>query len=464
MASIAVSTNYKKIDCCDNTRNIDCLLNKYREDKEIIYELLVKNPELLVNRLWNSNNPLLSIDRKCQCKMGIYDEHLTLKSGFACPQCKNLMRIIDLIPENINKPFKIRVGNQKGKLLIIHQVKDLIPSIKIINSNKSNMEGLLEYYNKLAVCDSKINLGQKFIASDKFTNRFLNSLVIERIFNASRAENSVVTETGFICANDGYVLDKEPDIGSFDLLRSNSNYVNQNSNLSLSLKNTVSKDILKQLVIVLKILSSNNFCHNDATIQSLKFDSKFYKQRFYGKDIVTNITLMLTNFDFSSIDVDNNLRLHNNSIVNSLFVRNGNFAPEVESKVIVPVNYSNSNMSSSSSSTNEFRVYKFNSEVGKQLLHLRRNGLSLYNTSFDLYCFLISLMSETAFFNSVVNDKELYSIWSSIWLPNDFKIIMQRLNQVNKRIGTKLNVLEVIELLSGLYLRCEIMNYLWNLL
>jgi len=193
---------YKNITCTNNTRKIDDLLKQYSKDRLTIFNLLKSNPNELSTLLWNRKNGLLNIDETCQCKMGMYDGEYILKSTYNCVQCKQVGRILDLLPENMNKPFRIETGKRKNDALIITTNPNVVLFTEFKNSHRLSSEHTLKYYNKLSVCDSSLDLNQKYLLSDEFTNNFLISLLLEQLLK----NQTVIIQSIYVCGRDGYTL------------------------------------------------------------------------------------------------------------------------------------------------------------------------------------------------------------------------------------------------------------------
>ena len=90
---------------------------------------------------------------------------------------------------------------------------------------------------------------------------------------------------------------------------------------------------------------------------------------------------------------------------------------------------------------------------------MRHSGFPLYTGSFDCYCFMISLMCQRSFFDCVMQNPNLYRIWSMMWLKEDlFKIESSLRNSFGQTSPTI-----VIDIIKNSWLRCDIVDHMWNL-
>jgi len=397
----------------------DHILTKYSNSRNVILEKLKKYKTF---NLWD----YLNSDRGCKVNLGYYDSHLTLKSKITCRKCEEISYLTDLIETPVEKPFSIGSGKYKDTLLVIDINNNVIPKNKYSPHIKANLEYLFKYFTSFKMCDSSLDLNTEWLALDVFSNKVLINIIIQSLIPVYIPK----LHTAFICGSDGYSLTEEPEIGYIENLFEFPEYFNDKN-----LKPEVVKDILVQICEILTALKSSNFCHNDATINSLVFTLKDDK-------LITQIT----NLDYSAINYGN-LRIYNQNQYSSLFVKDEPFIPDIK---IVDMGEVCSNDSS----------YRFNTESGKQIINLRRLGVPIYNTSFDLYTFLISLCTQSVFYNTLTTDPKLAKIWKSIWKPQDLKIITYRIQQAQAELNMDFSIEKIVEILSSLTLKCDFLQFL----
>lgn len=415
--------DYCSINCANNTRNVDNLLDLYKETKEYILSLLQKNPAKLVQDLWKPYTGLLCSDSDCKCRVGTYDQENVLKSYARCVQCTQLGRITDFNYNIINRPFKVNAGKLPGRYLVLEQRANYVPEIRLADQYRLSAKHITEYYQSLSVCDSIEEENIKYLISDPMTNNFLISLIINGNlkggFTQTQSEfvgDAVNLHTIYQCGSDGYTL--------ADSNLSISEYVAFLDNADLPVK-----EIWKDLIQVLDRLTLYNFMHNNPTIKAIQFD--LIEQK-----------IKLCNFEDSSLKFGN-LKLLSLTTTSNLYIKNEPIYEEIESQMV-----------------GDNLCYSFNYETGIKILHLRRLGVCLYNTSFTLYCFLIALMSQPEFYRSL--NPEAWTIWKKLWRSEEYDVLDKRLKLNQQK--TVVGIDDIIQTLTKLSLRCDVLKYMEFLL
>lgn len=408
-----MNVEYQNISCTNSTRSADDIIKNYLNIRIKILENLKKDPKNLILNLWDN---ILNYDSDCKCNMGVYDKENILKSNFRCIQCTNLDRITDLSENLIGTPFSINVGKYIGKELIIDMYKNIVLKATLTDKYKYSAEYITKYYNKLSVCDSNLNLKQQYFVTDKFTNNFLISTILDSI------NNRIATiHTAYICGTDGYTLN--------DIYFSLDEYI---QNLKDSTR--FAKSLFTQLIHFFVETSKYNFTHNNATLDSLQFSVD--KNGF---------SLKFCNFENSCLNFAN-CRFLNFSTYSELFIKDEPIIEDIETKIVT------------FEKVGLYSMYKFNHEVGKKILHLRRLGVNIYSSSLDLYCYLIALTSNSKFYNILKSDIEMFKLFKSIWRPEQFEGLEKRLYRNMEKSNVDIDL--ILQTLSGLSLRCDLLFYL----
>lgn len=94
--------------------------------------------------------------------------------------------------------------------------------------------------------------------------------------------------------------------------------------------------------------------------------------------------------------------------------------------------------------------------------YTNRMGLPLYQGSFDGYRFLLYLCRNPSFYKLLLADPILSNIFKAIWLEEDFEKVDYRL-QEKYNYDADANM-TCTKILCGLNLRCNFINYFWNIL
>ena len=77
---------------------------------------------------------------------------------------------------------------------------------------------------------------------------------------------------------------------------------------------------------------------------------------------------------------------------------------------------------------------------------------------------MIMLMSERSFYITVLDTDYLFEFWRNMWLPDEFNKIHDRLVLLHESSDLYENPMTILKILSGLSLRCDMLNYGWNMI
>jgi len=420
--------HYHSLDCCDLNRGVDKLLTNYKKEKDIIYDLLVNDPDKLIEIMWTQDSPLC-IDINCRCCMGNGDR----RSAFSCSQCKNIGKVKDLRKSDLT--FKIQCGINTGKQIIILQHK--ISNLFICYDNKNH-----ERYKYCMIQNCNVNEDTRFVKSDSFTNRTLLMSAITKIFRDKKLPHTITLHTAFVCNDKGYSMLEDPTIGSLDDLHKLSEYHTQSENICSSLLNKISKTIIQQLIIALNELSNIKFSHGNPSVESLAFGSEHISYKYEGINIDGDITLKIVNFWKSSASLSNT-RYYSNDIKSQFHLECNILVPKIQTM-------------------DEY--YKIGCNNIDNLIAMNNCGISIFSGSFDLYCFFVSLMCDQSFYLSVIQDKDSYLLWKSIWLIEELDKINQLICDIHNNELFINNFETIIKMISEFWLRCDVIKYLLSLM
>ena len=404
--------HHNDLDYCEHTRNIDQMLQIFKHQRQYIVEMLSHNPKGFVKTLWTDKS-LIPKDRYCLCKMGQFLNHdleskiinpfdeknSNLNYHYRCSQCRNLSRLITLSPSNLNTSFKIETGKYEGEQFIIHHyfLHDL--------SLHSNFK-----YNS--------------IISDKFTNHLLITWCLDELLSQSLkySLNLIHIYTAFICSNSLYTLSDVSDFKDLSVLESYHEFlIPETSYLDPHIIIT----LLQQLYIILSVLSPYRFFYGlPISFSSLTLSFNLFNYYYNGIALNYPLLLKFTNFFNSEITL-NNVKLKSKGYSTHTL-----FNPMAQIKTI-----------------NKYY------QVQAPFYQIFQSN-PIYYPSFNFYILLTALMCHPIIMKSILNDHELLVFWRSLWLYDDEKIILQRINQVISEKEWKFD----IELFHNLHFRYDILS------
>jgi len=519
--TIMVETNdntpnkYHDLECCEWTRGIDTLLFRYKQDREEITSLILNDPNKLIDTIWKSDGPL-AIDNECRCQMGNGEN----RSPFACAQCKNLRRLIDFRLGGIERPFQIECGDAAGKNLVVASSEIIDPFLLWDEDSARRARVYVQQYHNATICGTPSINNLRCITGDSFTIRTLILWMIHRIFTEKGLPHVPLMHTAFICRGVGYSLYDLPTIGTLTALHSIEAYhaldpttkintiqrgpmtprsmVSQSSIASVKsqhfaftpLKNTITRTIIVQLLVTLLELSKINFSHGTPSIHAIIFNKDPVSYSYDGVHVAGPITLQITDL-WNSSATFNDVHYFPKNIRSTMHLERGMFVPEISTKtvsmahcydvgaidvttpVVCPATLTtcpdaNTYALCKPQSTTLYRLTNSTIDIYNAMRHI---GFPLYVGSFDLYCFMVSLMCDKSFFDSVTQDDRLYRLWSMMWLIEDLPTVERMIRDVhdveargdtvpNNRVASNI----AIDIIRGRWLRCDIVKYLWSLI
>lgn len=410
--------DYRRLSCCNGTRNIDEVLSKYIVERDNIIKLSVNNPVELTSKIWSIDG-YLSNDPKCMCNAG----KLKKFTHYKCPPCVNMGRLIDYDDEKLNKPFFIECGDMVGNMFIFisHPVGKLNTTIE--EQDKKSAQKFLSDHINMLTCGTQEVEGLTFVRSDIFTNNILVWWTVDKIYEQKSLPFGLNLHTAYICRDEGFMLSNAPTLGSYKKLK------NRAIEMKWDRYKTCSS-ICKQLGIMLDVLHDNFFSHGNPHLDVLLFSEQETDIDYNDISLSSDFLMHIVDFTYSSI-TNGNTRLY----------------PKTERSDILI------NCQTLHIDIKDGRYYISNkSDI--LFNYIRHAGLPIYSSSFDFYCFIVSLMLDKYFYDSVKGDPFLNKAWESIWLESDLEIIENRIKKnMNKNI-------DIVRLLSKLWLECNVVK-LW---
>lgn len=488
------SGKYHDPECCEWTRGVDSLLERYASDRAEITHLITHDPNKLVTSIWKGDGPL-AIDNKCRCQMGKGEK----RSPFACAQCKNLRRLIDFRLGGVERPFQVECGKKAGKTLIVSKTDISNLFLQWDNESAKRARIYLHQYQNLTTCGTPDLKKLQCITGDQFTTRTLIMWMVSKIFTEKGLPHCPMMHTAFVCNDTGYSLYNMPSIGTISELHKIAAYHEQTTapNVLKSkdysytpLKTEVARSIILQLLAALKELSTINFSHGTPSIYGLIFDKDPVSYIYDGVKVTGPLTLQISDM-WNASATFNDVHYFPRDVKSSLYLSRGVFIPEITSKFVsmaychevgavdetqeiaCPENAGTTCPTEETYDVCKSRnvaVYRLTSNTVDIYNSIRHIGFPLYVGSFDFYCFMVALMCDKSFFDTVVADEKLYRLWSMMWMVEDIQDVERMIKEshdiaargdtpVNNRASANM----IIDIIRGPWLRCDVVKYIWAL-
>lgn len=469
------------VDYTESLRNIDNMLSQFEKERQIVIDMLQNNTTGLVSVLWSRCSPICN-DKKCLFNMGktmisySLDERINgalitnegVINYYMCPQCKNMSRLIDFNKGGIDRPFYIEYGNMNGEQMIVKEYNITNLYTHLYTSTPKSVSRAIN----MCTLDKNIDKYQlyKYLNSDPFTNNILINWYIQDKLTEEGIPHIVTMYNAFSCKNSGFSVYENPDIGTMRHLQEHQNFLIHQGKPSPTAKMTdtepLSKDIVKGVIYslfsTLKSLQKYKFSHGCPSSKNILFKDTPCSYLHDGVHIECPITLQITDFSHSGITINNNLRIYTRNIIADEIIQNRNLNNIIDTVVTTP--YSGENKKCNKTTFYKLKdPYKYLSET-IIYKYIKSLGLPIYLSSFDIYAWMIVLMTEKSFYETLMNDKGLYKLWRNMWLPREFESIQTKIVGLHSKEDPTDSTDKVLKILSGLCLRYDMIDHGWNII
>ena len=157
-----------------------------------------------------------------------------------------------------------------------------------------------------------------------------------------------------------------------------------------------------------------DFIHGVPSIKYIKFSNQSCNFNYKGINIRGSVTLHLIPSGRSSISIKSNLgsrRIYHSGLgAQRSFSHNQEFDKSLTE-------------------------YKIGNSKDLFKYYTQSTGLGLYQSSFDLYGFITSLMINQSFRNNVKKDQRLFKFWKSLFDPLEFDDLMLRIESIKQELS-----------------------------
>lgn len=369
-----------------------------------------------------------------------------------CLGCKLISSLFkdDIIGDKI----KILVGKKKNYTLLVYKSQN--DTFKISQNYLSN--SLLELYNQKI---GKLYTEEQHTEAVNFyevSNPILNLAVINTVLTNLMIEKNYPIVNNYLyfypCNNRLSYFSFKYDIETLKELTTIPNHFE---------KETCRK-ILIQIIIFFKFFSSYYFLHNQPSIEFLKFDIDLLNFAIEDKVILSPIAVFIEPSVYSSIT------MFDKNKVNRFYCQNKH------NKTLSDLPFEDFDIDINGSKNynpksfdieyieeyQEKRIffYKIGNRVEDFLEMRRYKGIPLASKSFDIVCFLVSLLLDSAYYENFMKIYKSLIIWKGLWKKDQYEDLMKELE---KWRGTKFNNFElIIMIVKKYYIRFDALEYLYQ--
>ena len=440
---------------------------------DYVLSLVMTNPQRLIDELWNNEKSPLSIDSHCRDNLRkmarlTAAESRALRKGRRarwnpnqrCPACTFMYKLVDL--DHISLDDAVELYGFDGTYNII-KYDTLVPSLLINTNVNQRMFNLLNNHSEITSCEPRlIDLTNAvFIQADPMTNYLLVSLVANHILNTVGIESSTDIITSFVCNTDGYVFTRNYQTFNDVLL--------QVARSQLTMESVITS-IIKQMSATLDVLQYYDLCIVDFGLSKLRFELEPCSYIYDGQSIEGNVTFKLANMESASItwyqqeqtgqsSSDNQpVRIFNGNTISEIIVDDSDWKPQIES---IPFTFYD-DIDNGSLEATEVSVYRIGGDgtlddIRSKLL--RGMGYPMYQSSFNSYVMLLSLMSEPEVRKVVLSSLQLERVFRSMFVPSQYGQVVEMVN----RLTSDSTADDIMTEIADIYLRCDATTHLWQM-
>lgn len=415
-----------------------------------IFKIFKNNNDDIIYSIMENNKDIIERDALCRCIS------MTSTKNFYSRKCKGCQIITRLIKTNNLKSNRIEIfsGREKNK----HIYVKLYHCKSLGYTYEERLKLLLSYLDSNLKNIEKIKTNiDYFYTENKNYNYIINSIIVNTVLKNEKLYNYNKFLWSFICNYNLTIITKVNTYSNLKDLCNSPYYSNYSSPLAnLKVTKTLSincvHSIVKQLVYYFYVLKNYYYIHGCPSLRYISFASE---KHTINKETFT-LKLSIESSGFSSINY-NNKRFSckkNENVINS--------GVPVE-KINVFVNGSESYLKHHTTDTSYDKIsilfYKIGIK-GDIFNKIRNNyGIPICYKSFDIICFLISLIAEPCFYNTFTTCEKLMYIWKNLWNLEEYENLMKDIKNMNKN-----NHKNIFNIVKKYYLRFDAVDYLYHTL
>lgn len=421
--------------------NADEIFNFFNVENENLY-LKLKNSDLDIIEFKGDNT--------CLTKgLSVIDNIIRHQ------KCQGCRLISSLFKQDILKDkIKILYGRKKNNILLVNRSKHDV--FKIVYNDFPN--AVLEIYNKkmsrLYSEEKHTNLTEFYEVSNPLLNLAVINIILKNLMREKNYPTGNNFSNFFVCNNTLNYFNFKYDI----------DHINELYHFE---KETCRK-ILIQIIIFFKFFSSYYFLHNQPSIEFLKFDIELinFSIENDGKEfnIISPVVVYIEPSKYSSISLFNKDKVKRYYQENKYTKKISDLPFEdYDIDVNGSKNYNLNNFEieyMENYLNKRIFFYKIGNRV-EDFMELRRHhGIPLASKSFDIVCFLISLLLNTRFYENFMKNYKSLIIWKGLWKKEEYELLMKemelyRSNELN-------NFDSILNIVKKYYIRFDALDYLYN--
>ena len=469
--------NYDCTKCLTELYSADHIIDRMKYDRHIISKNIEASEYWNTHNIYNPLENVLCVDDKCLC-IGGWAERPYVNKNY-CVGCELLRRISKGVKTPEDGLITIEVGNYVGQSFSITSVENFF-SPYIINRESIKINTKFSMLDEVKL---KPNIKYFSTTSPIFNYISICSFIYNKL-HKHKMSSTPLFEWAYQCSKNVSLIEFHPNlgIGNINILAENSEYsktpVSPTSRnfLALSIKNSITVSILKQIFSTLHYLSDYDYCHGSPCLRYLGFSKKPVHYKYDNAEVSSPLTVHMIPSYNSVISIKSKQSLPENENNIRIFNRPYSNIYKQTSLPIEKIEYFvghklDSNSQVFASLTPMMKILDDNLvlgyKIGNKLNYYEdlttKKGLNLFCDSFNCYMFLCSLMTEEAFYSSFIENEMLGYIWYNIWKPSEFENINNDIKMLRIREHSDpVSYEDLYKIICNYTLREDALDYIWN--
>lgn len=456
--------SYKSCSTLQSCCSADEILDRVKCDSNLIFKSIREgNPDIL---------SVLPVDDNCMCDIGRGKRPYVNKQY--CIGCEMLRRINSDVKLNGNKTIRIEVGKHIGKVLYVNEYEVKYGTYEENEELTAVLKKLTEYENQLYLLDDNFyDIYQRtriLSTTSSVTNYIATCVFINNKLLKYKIPNHTPYEWSYACKNKVYII--EPKTMSFlDVSNIESFQKSIRSPIAKTKVNALNEDIvfgiLRQLTTSLHFLSKYSFIHGCPSIDFIRFSMKSCNYK-YGNVVVTcPVTLHIKPSFLASIAYEDDSGKHTRLVFSNIQPGQEllNEYPIETTDIII--NYKKRNVGDNQNipmMDNLTEYFSYSYKIGNRLFNFtnftNNYGIPLLHSSFEFYCFLLSLLCEDSFYETFMLNNDLRSAWYSLWRASEYEEMMEDLMKLKS--NDHLDNEQLSKFLTNYTLRSDALKHFWD--
>lgn len=457
---------YSSLEILNILCSADDILDRMRYDNNILF----KN---MRNEIF-SITEVLSVDELCMCKMGWGIRPYVNK--YFCIPCELMRRLSSTIKVPEDRILKIEVGKYEGRRIHITSFLDTYSPYYNDDIYQGIFTTMINKQNILELCDNSfIDFHKKtklYLTNSYMTNYIMNCIFITNKMMKYKMPNFPDYVWSYYCDKEVKIL-RNTTVG-FNEILNNENFQVKNklatahTNLN-PLKIEVVKSILLQLVSTLHFLCKYAYIHGKANISELRFTIKNVSYKYDGINISAPFILHIQPTINSSLSFESDKGTIFRLGYNPNVIPTDKLDFPINNREVI-INFYKTDKTSKDDipmlpqiADKMTYCYKVGEHNVSSFVNLTNNySIPLMHSTFEFYCFIISLMCEDSFYVSFIEDIQMQRIWYNLWFAPEYENMMQNLAQLKTNI--KVEHQDIINMVSRYTLRTDAIKFFWEFL